>query len=215
MIPILWISNTLELELIITTSSAITLMCPVPSTRVWVQMPRGANQKSWRNLNVWHQQTSPYINSYPGKNHHKCEASPKVMQTTQKSSVFSALPRFLIYLLYPALPFSHFLLLLFSKCNATLTQAINKNKAGRKSYFRPARNDSLAIKSDPCIQLRGWWSSLQGKSPARHFCCWQEAEMQRKDVFRMMSFVADGWKKPLVKVVLGNITSVRLVFPAP
>lgn len=44
MIPMLWISNTLELELIITTSSVITLMCPVPSTRVGVQMPHGANQ---------------------------------------------------------------------------------------------------------------------------------------------------------------------------
>lgn len=37
--------------------------------------------------------------------------------------------------------------------------------------------------------------------------------MQKRDVFRMMSFVADGLKKSLVKVVLGNITPMRLVFP--
>lgn len=74
-------------------------------------------------------------------------------------------PVFLIHLLYPALPFSHFLLLLSSRCNTTLTQAMNGTKsqqvkAGRKSYFRPAINDSLTIKSDPCIQLMGWRGTL-------------------------------------------------------
>lgn len=61
------------------------------------------------------------------KTHHKYEPSPRVMQTTQKSSIFAALPCFLISLLYPALPFSHFLLLpFFSECSATLTQEIKK-----------------------------------------------------------------------------------------
>lgn len=52
---------------------------------------------------------------------------------------------------------------------------------------------------------------MQGKSQQSISDAWEEAGVQKKDGFRMMRFVADGLKKFLVKVVLGNITSMELV----